>query len=236
MKPLDPLSLTARRVTVIAPHPDDESLGCGGLVAALAADGRAIQAVFMTDGAGSHANSAAWPSPRLAAQRRSEATAALGLLGATGEPPVFLDLPDAHMPALGDPTGEAVVADLAGLLTAFSPELVLLPWRRDPHCDHRDAWVMAQAALSRARLTPQRLEYAVWLDELGDDADRPREGEAEAVAFDISSVVTLKRRAVQAHVSQTTDMIHDDPTGFRLSAETIERLVQPVERYWRPLS
>jgi LmbE family N-acetylglucosaminyl deacetylase len=236
VKALDPLSLAARRVTVIAPHPDDESLGCGGLIAALAADGRAVQVVFVTDGAGSHPNSATWPSARLALQRRKEAAAALGCLGAVGEPPVFLDLPDAHMPALDDPAGEAGVDDLARLLTAFSPELVLLPWRRDPHCDHRDAWVMAQAALSRARLTPQRLEYAVWLDELGDDADRPRKGEAKAVAFDISAVVALKRKAVQAHVSQTTDLIDDDPTGFRLTAETIERLVQPVERYWRPLS
>src|SRR5690606_16204888 len=56
---VDPLSLPARRITVIAPHPDDESLGCGGLIAALAADGRAVQVVFVTDGAGSHPNSAA---------------------------------------------------------------------------------------------------------------------------------------------------------------------------------
>ncbi|MFN4295516.1 MAG: PIG-L deacetylase family protein [Brevundimonas sp.] len=235
MKPLDPLSLTARRVTVIAPHPDDESLGCGGLIAALSADHRAVQVVFVTDGAGSHPNSAAWPASRLARQRRREAQAALACLGATALPPVFLDLPDAGMPALDDPAGETVVGDLAAALTAFGSELVLSPWRRDPHCDHRDAWALTEAALSRARLAPERLEYAVWLDELGQEGDQPRAGEAEAVAFDISGVLALKRRAVEAHVSQTTDLISDDPTGFRLTADTIDRLVQSVERYWRPL-
>ena len=56
------------------------------------------------------------------------------------------------------------------------------------------------------------------------------------MAFDISDVLALKREAVEAHVSQTTGLIDDDPTGFRLTAETIDRLVQPVERYWRALS
>lgn len=233
---VDPLSLPARRITVIAPHPDDESLGCGGLIAALSADGRAVQVVFVTDGAGSHPNSAAWPAARLTGQRRREAQAALQCLGATAVPPVFLDLPDAGMPALDDPAGEAVVGRLAAALTTFAPALVLLPWRRDPHCDHRDAWALTEAALTRARLAPERLEYAVWLDELGGEGDRPREGEVEAVAFDVSGVLALKRRAVEAHVSQTTDLISDDSSGFRLTADTMDRLVQPAERYWRPLS
>ena len=232
----DPLSLKARRITVIAPHPDDESLGCGGLIAALSADGRAVQVVFVTDGAGSHPNSAAWPSARLAGQRRREAQAALACLGATGVPPVFLDLPDAGMPSLADPAGEAVVGALAHALGAFGPELVLTPWRRDPHCDHRDAWALTKAAVSRSGLAPERLEYAVWLDEFGGEGDRPRDDEVEAVAFDISDVLALKREAVEAHLSQTTGLIDDDPTGFRLTAETIDRLVQPVERYWRALS
>jgi len=234
VKALDPLSLAARRVTVIAPHPDDESLGCGGLIATLAADGRAVQVVFVTDGSGSHSNSLTWPRVRLAEQRRCEAATALACLGVTAVPPVFLDLPDTAMPRLDDPAGEAVVGRLAGVLTKFAPVLVLLPWRRDPHCDHRDAWALTHAALSRAGLAPDLLEYAIWLDELGADGDQPRDDEGEGLEFDIAATMAVKRKAVEAHISQTTGLIDDDPTGFRLSAETIDRLVQPVERYWRP--
>ena len=79
------------------------------------------------------------------------------------------------------------------------------------------------------------LEYAIWLDEFGAPSDRPRLGEVEAVALDISDVVDRKRAAIGAHISQTTDLISDDPSGFRLTAETIVRLTGPHEEYWRPL-
>lgn len=244
---MNPLALPARRIVVIAPHPDDESLGCGGLIAALAADRREILVVFITDGAGSHPNSPAWPAARLSEQRRQEGWNAVSRLGVRTPPPLFLNLPDAAMPNLESPEGQAAVARLSDELMAFRTDLMLLPWRRDPHRDHRDAWALAHAALARAgdagaaaqRSTaprPAMLEYAVWLDELGAEGDHPQPGEAELVAFDIAPVLALKRRAVEAHLSQTTDLIDDDPDGFRLTAATIDRLVGPVERYWRPLS
>lgn len=233
---IDPLSLRAWRITVIAPHPDDETLGCGGLIAALVADLRAVQTLFITDGAGSHPNSAAWPPERLIAQRRSEAEEALVRLGAGDQPRAFMDLPDAGAPGPDDPGGEVGVQTLAQLLSAFGPELVLAPWRRDPHCDHRAAWSLTHAALVRAGLQPDVLEYAVWLDELGAPEDFPVAGEAKRVDFDIRDVATLKRHAVQAHLSQTTDLIGDDPDGFRLSASTLDRLIGETETYWRASS
>lgn len=235
-KVIDPLSLQARRITVIAPHPDDESLGCGGLIAALAGDLRNVQIVFVTDGAGSHPNSAAWPPARLIARRRSEAEEALVRLGAGHQPRAFMGLPDAHAPGPDDADGEAAVQLLAGLLSTFGPELVLVPWRRDPHCDHRAACSLARAALVRAGLQPDVLEYAVWLDELGAPEDFPVAGEAEQVVFDIREVAARKRHAVQAHLSQTTDLIADDPDGFRLSTSTLDRLVGETETYWRTSS
>lgn len=230
---IDPLSLAAWRITVIAPHPDDESLGCGGLIAALVADLRAVQTVFLTDGAGSHPDSVAWPPERLVAQRRSEAEEALARLGAGDQPRAFLGLPDARAPAPDGPGGEAAVRALAELLSSFAPELVLVPWRRDPHCDHRAAWSLTRAALVRAGLQPLVLEYAVWLDELGAPEDFPVAGEAEQVVFDIAEVAARKRHAVGAHLSQTTDLIADDPEGFRLAASTLDRLLGETETYWR---
>jgi LmbE family N-acetylglucosaminyl deacetylase len=88
-------------------------------------------------------------------------------------------------------------------------------------------------ALGRARLKPTTLEYAIWLDELGLSEDRPRDDEAERVVVDVSSEMEKKQAAIAAHLSQTTDLIDDDPSGFRLTAATICRLVGPRETYWR---
>lgn len=232
---IDPLSLSARRIAVIAPHADDESLGCGGLIAALAADERAVMIIVITDGGASH-RSVQWPRQRLAARRREEAIDAAGRLGVGVANVRFLDLPDAAMPDESAPLWIAACARMAGWLRDFGPDLVLQPWRRDPHCDHRDAWRLTQAALVQVGLTPELLEYAVWLDELGAPEDQPAAAEAERVAFDIGDVLDAKRAAVACHLTQTTDLIDDDPEGFRLTQATIDRLVGPTETYWRPLS
>ena len=52
-------------LVVVAPHPDDESLGCGGLIAEARRLGRAVRLVVVTDGCGSHTHSALYPPERL---------------------------------------------------------------------------------------------------------------------------------------------------------------------------
>lgn len=61
------------RVTVFAPHPDDESLGCGGLIARLKDEGSLVHVVVMSDGSASNPNSRRYPGPKLAALRQTEA-------------------------------------------------------------------------------------------------------------------------------------------------------------------
>ncbi len=229
-----PHELEASRVLVVAPHPDDEALGCGGLIAALAQKGCRFHVVFTTDGGASHLNSPSWPRARLAALREEEAAEALRRLGIGAEPRSFLRLQDAAMPMRSSAEERQARSALGAILRDLQPDLVLLPWRRDPHCDHRDSWQLTVDALAEACLSPLMLEYAIWLDELGAEEDRPRQNEAERILFDIAPVLAMKRNAVEAHLSQTTDLIDDDPHAFRLSGETIERLVKPAEAYWKP--
>ncbi len=202
----------------------------------LRGDGRTVKVVFVTDGGASHTGSRHWPRWRLAARRREEALAALECLGVPARDAHFLDLADADMPPAGSPLDLGAVDTLTRLMAGFKPDLVLMPWRRDPHCDHRDAWRLTHDALSRTERQVLTLEYAVWLDEIGAPADHPGKDEAERIVFDITPAVDAKRLAVAAHVSQTSDLIHDDPAGFRLKPETIDRLCRPFEIYWRPRS
>jgi LmbE family N-acetylglucosaminyl deacetylase len=223
----------SRRALIVAPHPDDETLGCGGLVATLSRLGAAFRFIFVTDGAASHPGSRLWPRWRLAAQRRREAHEALRRLGADNAPRVFLGLPDAAMPAARSPRWKEAVTQIRDIVREFQPDLAVLPWRRDPHCDHRDSWKMAHAALRWSAARPVILEYAIWLDELGAPEDYPRAAEAEPVALDITPVVAAKRAAVAAHITQTTALIDDDPDGFRLNGATIMRLTSRTETFWR---
>ena len=228
---IDPLA--ARRVLVVAPHPDDETLGCGGLIARLVAAGSVVHTVFLTDGGASHRASRTWPRPRLAALREHEAIEALTALGAGDSPRTFLRLNDAAMPMSGSAAWIAARDMIAGVAAALMPDLAILPWRRDPHCDHRDGWHLAREALRQADLDPPILEYAIWLDELGAPEDFPLAGEVQAIHVDIGVAAEAKRAALAAHRSQTTDLIDDDPAAFRLRPATIERLTGGTERFWR---
>jgi LmbE family N-acetylglucosaminyl deacetylase len=76
-------------VLVVAAHPDDELLGCGGTIARHAREGAKVHVLFMTDGVGARGSSVG------EAARRKSAEAALKILGA--EAPVFLNFPDNAM-------------------------------------------------------------------------------------------------------------------------------------------
>ena len=222
-----------KRVLVVASHPDDESLGCGGVIAMLAPTGTAFCFVFVTDGGASHLGSRTWPRERLVARRRDEAVEALRRLTVEDADITFLALPDAAMPSRGSPKWDKSVAQVAEIITDFDPALALLPWRRDPHCDHRASWRLTRDSLRLANAHPMILEYPIWLDEFGEEDDRPRNDEARQVVFDVAAVLEAKRAAITAHPTQTTRLIDDDPNGFRLTEAAIERLARPTETYWQ---
>ena len=171
---------------VIAPHPDDETLGCGGLIAACVERGHRVHTIFVTDGGASHPNSRLWSRPRLAACREAEAAEALRRLGAGNEPRTFLRLEDAAMPAPGTSAHSQAVAAIAAILRTLAPRLIVLPWRRDPHCDHRASWQLTMDAMATCDRSPDVLEYPIWLDELGEVEDRPIDGEMECLRLAVS--------------------------------------------------
>ena len=59
--------------------------------------------------------------------------------------------------------------------------------------------------------------------------DAPLKTEVSAFRLDITSVVETKQKAIRAHLSQISDLIDDDPNGFRLSAEILEIFAAPFE-------
>ncbi|MBO0948490.1 PIG-L deacetylase family protein [Fibrella forsythiae] len=227
--PIDARSLG--RTLVLAPHPDDESLGCGGTLALLRRAGFAVHVVFISDGTLSHPNSATYPAPRLRDLREDEALEALRELGVSEKAATFLRLPDRHVPVAGAPGFDEAVDELVSILTSYEPTTVLVPFERDPHPDHRATYQLLGGAVAQLPKPPRVLEYLIWLWELGRPDDLPRSNERMAVSVDISEVVAEKKQAIAAHRSQVTRLIDDDPSAFYLSPELLRHFDTPYELF-----
>ncbi|SDN89459.1 N-acetylglucosaminyl deacetylase, LmbE family [Methylobacterium phyllostachyos] len=214
-------------LVVVAPHPDDESLGCGGLIAAARAAGRRVHLIVVSDGCGSHTHSRLYPPEKLRTLREVETMRAVSILGLAAEDVTFLRLPDAHVPSAG-PVAEDAARAVAQAAAACGAGAVFVTWRHDPHCDHKAS--AAIVTLARSHMPAVRVyEYPVWGWTLPPETEV---GPAPTgLRLDVSAYRATKVRAVAAHESQTTDLISDDPQGFRLEPAMIERLCGPYERF-----
>ncbi|WP_080239660.1 PIG-L deacetylase family protein [Spirosoma rigui] len=230
--PLDELS-NFGTVLVVAPHPDDESLGCGGTIALLRERGQPVHVLFVSDGTMSHPNSPSYPASRLAEVREAEALDALRVLNVSPGQATFMRQKDSQVATPDRPDFTGAVAALQTLLDTVKPDTVLVPWRRDPHRDHRASWQQLAAALDQrtTRPRPRVLEYLIWLWELGNEADMPGTGEMTVWSVPIESVMAQRDRAIAAHRSQVTRLIDDDPTAFYLSPELLTHFDRPRELF-----
>jgi N-acetylglucosamine malate deacetylase 1 len=192
-----------RRVLVIAPHPDDETLGCGGTMALLADKGASITVLTATDG---EATQGSQLSPaETGRRRRAEAERAAAIAGAT---PRFLGMPD------GELTGQVgeLSAAFGAAIGELEPEAVFAPWLLDATPDHRAVAESLRVALG-AGDGSAALEvwgYEVWtalvpnrIVEISSVIERKREAlaahETASLALDLSADVGLGRwRSMQS--------------------------------------
>ncbi len=209
------------RVMVLAPHMDDETIGCGGAIARHAQAGAQIQVVFLTDG---RDGSSALPQfsgeerirkeLELVATRKDEARRALEVLGTTDL--VFLDAIDGR---LAETTG--IAARLREALEKFRPEIVYLPCFLEQHPDHRAASVFLLEATRGTNCNFDIFSYEVWTTLVPN------------CFIEIDSVIEIKKKALAQYQSQLADVdyLH---TGLGLNAHRslgVARKVRFVEAY-----
>ena len=199
-------------VLVLAPHPDDESLGCGAAIAALSALGRRAQVVVVTDGGHSHPASRNTPPASLRRLRAAEVTRAVDILTAgRGPAPVLLGYPDSAAPD-GDAAADAAIARILPHIGP-STRAIWASWGGDPHADH------ARTARLAARRVARQPALALWSYPIWGRFD-PGRAEADVdtlVRFETRRWRNLKAAAIAAHASQMTGLISDDPGGFRMT-------------------
>lgn len=189
-------------VLVVAAHPDDETLGAGGLIAASSARGATVEVLVATDGEASHPTSPTYSPTQLAPIRRREVSAALAAL-APGVKPVFLGLPDGELHEHRRRLVEEIERRLAGCSHVVSP------WRADRHPDHEAcAHAVFEATLKLQNLgvceSLQFWQYPIWAWHWGDPLgpDLPWD-HLWQLALDTAQV-TAKRTALGSYRSQHT--------------------------------
>ncbi len=226
--------INRQRVLIVAPHPDDETLGCGGAISLLCDRGYDVTVLTISDGTGSHPNSLKYPAPALQAIRSQETLTALAILGVDRSAITFLQLKDGAIPTVTSPHFSIAKSRCKKYLTKISPDTIFIPWRSDPHPDHRATWQLIQAAILSLDITPQVIEYPIWDWDI--QQQQPSNlSQIHGWKLDIGAVLDRKLQAIATYKSQLGQLIDDDPNGFCLTAELLTNFTRPWEVYFEQI-
>lgn len=186
------------RIMVIATHPDDEVLGCGGIMARRSSEGDEVHVLVVTRGAED-----LYPKEQIDATREEmkKAHAILGVKGVT-----FLDFP---APKLDTIPHHQIVDAIAKALIAVKPDILFIPHHGDIHSDHRAVNLSALVAARPVNGSPvkkilsyETLSETEWAPPTGSDAFIP------TVFVDISEFLETKLTALACYESQVKPPPH----------------------------
>jgi LmbE family N-acetylglucosaminyl deacetylase len=179
-------------VVVVAPHPDDEAIGCGGMICLHRRRGDEVRVVFLTSG---ERGIKGVPVKKARLIREQEAREAAKVLRVNEID--FLRLPDL---GLSQVIGRAAT-ELQKVLERGVPDLIYLPHPEDNHPDHEASLTVVRGSLDGLEGRKRRPElrvYEVW-------SPMARYGWVE----DISPVMKHKMRAVRCYRSQLRAFRYD---------------------------
>ena len=208
--PLDPPAIPT---LIVAPHPDDETLLAGGLIAVQRSRHVDVRVLAVTDGEAAYGGA----DPTLAARRRLEQVAALDELGVGRDAVTRLGVPD----------GEVAdhVRDIAEAIAGFDDVgLVVAPWTGDHHADHEAVGAAACDAVAR---TGSALLFGLfWTWHRREPVDLADEHLAR---LDLDAGIRQRRqRAIERHSSQFEPPATEGDRDDRPPQLTAD-LVRPLE-------
>jgi LmbE family N-acetylglucosaminyl deacetylase/O-antigen/teichoic acid export membrane protein len=234
-------TLGTGRLLVLAPHPDDEILGCGALIARAQAGGHSVHVVVATDGSMSSPASKLLPPPDLGRIRAREMQAAREALGLPQSALAGLQIRDGQLERHLD----ELVAAIKDILVLHRPDRLFLNSRDDPHPDHQALNRAAMLALAQSGLTCEVYEYPIWQWVRGPVSWQF--GLARSIAGAWRSTLLLrhrparvstagfldaKRRSMAAYASQTTNLTGEADWQW-LDEGFLAQFLTPRELFFR---
>jgi LmbE family N-acetylglucosaminyl deacetylase len=208
------------RLLVVAPHPDDETLGGGILLQQVMAAGGEVCVLLLTDG-----DNNPWPQryierriliddaarQRWGARRRKEVMHALARLGVPSSALHALGWQDMEITGRLRDDASKSIASMRAVIEAFQPDLVCGPALRDSHPDHGAAHVLCRLALTGMEPAPRLLAYPV------------HGGEASDYPLSVDATPEQRQRKLAA--------LAEHRTQLALSRRRMLRLADSPERY-----
>ena len=182
------------KMMVFAPHPDDETLACGGIIIKKIEQRFDVYVTVMTDGRHSHdvTLGLSEPSPETIAEiRAKEFSEATSILGVNPSNLTVLGFEDGKLKEHMTEAREKTVR----ILRDVRPSEIYMPYRDDANEDHRTTYEIVADAVREADLHPKMYEYSVWNGRILDS-------ELKSLVIDIHRELGRKMEAISKYKSQ----------------------------------
>lgn len=217
----------SKRIIVFAPHPDDETWGCGGIIAKRINQGYDVTIVVLTDGRHAFSkmlNITSDPTPEeLKEIRREEVKRSTRILGVKEDSLLFLDFEDGTLKEHETELEEKVTELLRG---SPPPEEVYFTYEKDYHTDHRLTSYIVRNSIKKLNLNVKEYQYSIVhkSGRVGELSDKILNLiKRNMVRIDVSDVLSLKVAAVQEFRSETSI----------ISSKQIKPLTENIEKYMK---
>jgi LmbE family N-acetylglucosaminyl deacetylase len=224
-----------KSILVFAPHPDDETLGCGGTIAKRFNEGYEVIVVVLTDGQQAFykvfgINSD--PTPEELKQiRKEEAIRAIKTLGLSEKNIVFLDFEDGSVKKYEEEVSKKILE----IINTYSPIEVYFPYAKDHNPDHKITNRIVKLCIKKSGLSPKKFQFSImqeharirpFLDKLINLFRK------HMIEVDTSDFISLKRKAVEQYKSQIS-IISKKQTKPIISKERIKRYLRNKELFYK---
>jgi len=222
------------KVIVFAPHPDDETFGCGGTIAKKIAEGHEVLIVVMTDGRYAFLkmlNINTDPTPEeLKEIRKEEVKKAAKILGVPEKNLIFLDFEDGKL----QDNIEEVEGKVIEILRVHCPVEVYFPYKNDAHPDHQATYTIVKNAISKLGLLVKEYQYSVFhkYARLGPVIDKILSGLGRnMVRVDVSAFISKKEAAIREYKSELTVITKKQKKPL-LREKTIKNCLKEEELFY----
>ncbi len=156
-----PLEVNNKRAIVFSPHQDDETIGCGGMIALKRSQGIPVKVVFLTDGRYGRPD---WIEPENIIQyRQEEASSALNILGVETLQTQFLEEADGSLAQLSPERQHSLISQIVEIIQSFNPQEIYVPHHDDGHPDHEATYSLIKSAIKASKMQIELLQYPIWM-------------------------------------------------------------------------
>ncbi|MEM2507358.1 MAG: PIG-L family deacetylase [Nitrososphaeria archaeon] len=230
-----------KSLIVFAPHPDDETLGCGGTIVKKIREGYEVFVVYMTDGryALTEVGENEILDPLdMKEQRRKDALKAAEILGLKEKNLFFLDIEDKTLKKHKQDAQKIVFE----IMKDIKPSEIFFPQKKEYNLDHQMTHVIVEVACERLKVDPIKYQYAIawtfpfyFLNHLTNESTFDfimcSYLKCNMVYVDISKFLPIKEMAIKAYRSQIL-LFSNNQKRTPLKASFISRFLKNYEKFF----